>query len=119
MCDVNGKHEVPPNYPEQDIQIRSLGRINKPLCDLDNQQDEGTISVVVCHDGVDEDDKEDESMLVECVVPWNNLAKTFSEAFTVGRQVLFCGTLGGWSQRLDMMSVKVTSGYLHNGQVRK
>ncbi|WAQ91521.1 hypothetical protein PtA15_14A405 [Puccinia triticina] len=119
MCDIDGKHEVPENYPKQDIQIRSLGRVDKPLSDLDNQQHESTISVVVRHDGVNEDDEEDQSILVEYVVPWNNSAKTFSKAFTVGRQVLFCGTLGGWSRRLDMMSVKVTSWYLHDGQVGK
>ncbi|WAR62316.1 hypothetical protein PtB15_14B411 [Puccinia triticina] len=55
MCDIDEKHEVTQTNPKQDIQIRSLGRVDKPLSDLDNQRHESTISVVVCHDGVDED----------------------------------------------------------------
>ncbi|OAV86791.1 hypothetical protein PTTG_29728 [Puccinia triticina 1-1 BBBD Race 1] len=119
MCDVDEKSEVPVNYGKQEIQIKALGRVAECCGDDDDHQQQGTISVIVRHDGLNETDEEDESMTVEYLVPWVNSALNVSEAFTIGRQVCFCGTLGGWNQRLDMMRVKVTSGNLHDDQVRE
>ncbi|WAQ88965.1 hypothetical protein PtA15_10A388 [Puccinia triticina] len=88
MVDVNDKKEVPKPNPE------------------------GMVSVMVKHNGINENDPDNESMVVKYVVPQHLISGQAVDVFAVGRQILFRGTLAGWNRELDMVRVKVSGGAL-------
>ncbi|WAQ89537.1 hypothetical protein PtA15_11A226 [Puccinia triticina] len=115
LIDVDGKREVPNTFAFQETRIESLGLVEGCIDPEINPEPQGMLSVIVKHDGIDENDPHDGAMVVEYVIPRNLFSGRATEVFTAGRRVLFRGTLAGWNRDRDMVRVKVSSGTLDRG----
>ncbi|WAR59019.1 hypothetical protein PtB15_10B361 [Puccinia triticina] len=112
MVDVNDKKEVPSLFAFQETKIESLGFVDGFVNSQKEPNPEGMVSVMVKHNGINENDPDNESMVVKYVVPQHLISGQAVDVFAVGRQILFRGTLAGWNRELDMVRVKVSGGAL-------
>ncbi|WAR60338.1 hypothetical protein PtB15_9B275 [Puccinia triticina] len=112
MFDINNTREVPTTHAGGETRVHSLGVIVQTLHSKSSLGLQGPISLIIRHDGVDENDPENDSMLVNYVVPSKIIPDDEVILLSAGKRVLFRGTLAGWNRELDMMRVEVTSGDL-------
>ncbi|WAQ89586.1 hypothetical protein PtA15_11A276 [Puccinia triticina] len=112
MFDINNTREVPTTHAGGETRVHSLGVIVQTLHSKSSLGLQGPISLIIRHDGVDENDPENDSMLVNYVVPSKIIPDDEVILLSAGKRVLFRGTLASWNRELDMMRVEVTSGDL-------
>ncbi|WAR55015.1 hypothetical protein PtB15_4B633 [Puccinia triticina] len=112
MFNINNTREVPTTHAGGETRVHSLGVIVQTLHSKSSLGLQGPISLIIRHDGVDENDPENDSMLVNYVVPSKIIPDDEVILLSAGKRVLFRGTLAGWNRELDMMRVEVTSGDL-------
>ncbi|WAQ83182.1 hypothetical protein PtA15_3A551 [Puccinia triticina] len=112
IFDINNTREVPTTHAGGETRVHSLGVIVQTFHSKSSLGLQGPISLIIRHDGFDEHDTEDDSMLVNYVVPSKIIPDDEVILFSAGKRVLFRGTLAGRNWELDMMRVEVISGDL-------